>query len=218
MKKFILSALVLAAVAGGGWWYVTQQQATPEPLAATFTPSTVDGIQPLDMPLGNPDAPVVVIEYSSLTCPHCANFHRNVFPRIREEFIDTDRILFLKREVFFDRFGLWAAMVARCGGEERFHGIVELVYQTQAQWTASNDPAVIAENLRRLGRQAGMSDPELNACMEDEQKALDLMAFYQANAEAHNIRATPSFIINGQPYSNMPWPEFERLLNEKLGD
>lgn len=217
MNKLILPALAVAVAAGaGGWWYMSQNQ--PQPTAAiSTTTGQSTAIHALDFPLGNPDSPVVVVEYSSFTCPHCANFNQGAYRQIKENFIDTDQILFLKREVYFDRYGLWAGMVARCGGGTRYHGMVELIYQTQSNWAGSNDPAVVAENLRRLGRQAGMSDAEVTACLEDADKALELTEFYQANAETYGIRSTPSFVINGELYSNMPYAEFERILTEKLG-
>jgi protein-disulfide isomerase len=174
-------------------------------------------LHPLDMVLGNPEASVVMVEYSSLTCPHCAAFNAGAFQQIKENFIDTGRVFYIKREVYFDRYGLWAAMVARCGGEARYHGMLELIYQTQRTWAASSDPMQVANNLRRLGRQAGMSDTEINACLEDSEMALALTEFYQQNAETYGIRSTPSFVIDGQLYSNMAYAEFERILNEKLG-
>ncbi len=216
MNKTLIPAIAVAAAIGaGGWWYMTQSDAPAEFQAASAVADTE--IHPLDMPLGNPDASVVVVEYSSLTCPHCANFSANVLPQIQENFIDTGDILYLKREVYFDRYGLWAAMVARCGGEERYHGMLELIYQTQDTWASASDPAQVANNLRRLGRQAGMSDEQVNACLEDSDKALELTEFYQHNSETYGIRATPSFVINGELHSNMPYSEFESILNDKLG-
>ncbi len=217
MNKMILPALAIAVAAGaGGWWFMTQNQSPPVAAASTPTGQATE-IHALDFPLGNPDASVVVVEYSSFTCPHCATFNQGAFQQIKENFIDTDQILFLKREVYFDRYGLWAGMVARCGGGTRYHGMVELIYETQSSWAGSNDPAVVADNLRRLGRQAGMSNDEINACLEDADKALELTEFYQANAERYGIRSTPSFVINGELFSNMPYAEFERVLTEKLG-
>ncbi len=221
MNKLLLPAIaLLAALGAGAWWFTSQQSAAPEILA-----STSDGVatgadtelHPLDMPLGNPDASVVMVEYSSLTCPHCATFNQGVFQQIKENFVDTGEVFYLKREVYFDRPGLWAAMVARCGGEERYHGMLNLIYETQSHWAGTNDPAEIANRLRRLGRQAGMSDEQVNACLEDGDKALAMTEFYQANAETYGIRSTPSFVIDGTLYSNMSYAEFERILNEKLG-
>ncbi len=217
MNKLLLPAVALSGVLiAGGWWYNSQSSAPEVVATATVADSAID-IHPLDMPLGNPEASVVVIEYSSLTCPHCATFNASVFPQLKENFIETDQIFYLKREVYFDRYGLWAAMVARCGGEDRYHGMLDLIYQTQRDWAGSNDPADVANRLRRLGRQAGMSDDQVNSCLEDADKALELTEFYQANAETHGIRSTPSFIIDGELFSNMPYAEFERVLNDKLG-
>lgn len=217
MTKFLLPALAIAAAIGGGsWWFMTQGAQNPVASANTVVGERSQ-IHSLDFPLGNPDAPVVVVEFSSLTCPHCATFNQGAFRQIKERFIDTDQILYLKREVYFDRFGLWAGMVARCGGAERYHGIVDLIYQSQSNWIGSGDPMVVAENLRRLGRQAGMSAEQVDACLNDADKALELTEFYQANAERYGIRSTPSFVINGQLFTNMPFAEFERILTEKLG-
>lgn len=216
MNKFVLPAIAVAAALGaGGWWYSTQS--APAVTESASTAASPVQAQELDFPLGNADAPVTVVEYSSFTCPHCATFNQGPYEQLKADFIDTGRIQYIKREVYFDRYGLWAGMVARCGGGERYHGIVEMLYEQQRDWAGANDPAQVAANLRRLGRQAGMNDEELNACLEDADTALALTEFYQANAEADNIRATPTFVINGQQYQNMPYDEFARILNEKLG-
>lgn len=221
MNKMILPAIaVVGALGAGGWWYMGQQSGPATPASAQGTPATTNTdarVQPLDIPLGNVEAPVVVIEYSSLTCPHCAAFNMGPYQQLKADFIDTGRILYLKREVYFDRYGLWAGMVARCAGDDRYHALTGLIYEQQRTWAASNDPATVADNLRRLGRQAGMDNAQLDACLGDADKALALTEFYQANAEADNVRSTPSFIINGEPYSNMPYEEFSRILTEKLG-
>ncbi|NBB98496.1 MAG: thioredoxin domain-containing protein [Alphaproteobacteria bacterium] len=216
MNKFILPAIaVVAALGVGGWWYSSQS-------SANSPTASVDGASPvqaheLDFPLGNADAPVTVVEYSSFTCPHCATFNQGPYEQLKADFIDTGRIQYIKREVYFDRYGLWAGMVARCGGGERYHGIVDMLYEQQRDWAGANDPGQVANNLRAIGRKAGMNDAELNACLEDADKALALTEFYQANAEADEIRATPTFMINGQQYQNMPYDEFARVLDEKLG-
>ncbi|MCC1480079.1 DsbA family protein [Roseibaca sp. Y0-43] len=216
MNKFVLPAIAVAAALGaGGWWYSTQS--APAVTESASTAASPVQAHELDFPLGNADAPVTVVEYSSFTCPHCATFNQGPYEQLKADFIDTGRIQYIKREVYFDRYGLWAGMVARCGGGERYHGIVEMLYEQQRDWAGANDPAQVAANLRRLGRQAGMNDEELNACLEDADTALALTEFYQANAEADNIRATPTFVINGQQYQNMPYDEFARVLNEKLG-
>ncbi|MCC5985647.1 MAG: DsbA family protein [Rhodobacteraceae bacterium] len=220
--RVIAAALAAIAIAAGGWWFLRPDpqpdvSALPAPGAANAeTVAAADLPEVPEINLGNSDAPVTVIEYASFTCPHCANFHLGPFQDIKANFIETGQIQYIIREVYFDPYGLWAAMVARCGGIERYHGVSELLYQTQRQWTAGDNPAAVAENLRRIGRQAGMSGDEVNACLEDREMALALTAAYQRNAEADNIRATPTFMINGRQYSNMPYSEFESVLNDLL--
>ncbi len=212
----LAAAAALAVTAGVGWMTSRAPDALP-PLAAGAQEGTVDTSMVQEMTLGNPEAAVTVIEYASFTCPHCANFHDTVFEKLKTNYIDTGKIHFIYREVYFDRFGLWAGMVARCGGGTRYFGISDLIYEKQREWTAGGDPATIAQNLRTIGKTAGLSDEQLDACLSDGDMAQALVAAYQKNAEADGIEATPSFIINGQKYSNMSYEDFARILDEKLG-
>ena len=169
-----------------------------------------------EMTLGDPDAPVTVVEYASFTCPHCANFHQSVFERLKEDYIDTGKVQLIYREVYFDKFGLWAGMVARCGGDEKYFGLVDLIYENQSEWAQGNDPAEIAASLRRLGRTAGLEEDALNACLQDAGKAQALVAEYQRNAEADGIRSTPSFVIEGELHTNMPYDEMSEIIDSHL--
>ena len=171
-----------------------------------------------EMVLGSPDAPVEVIEYASYTCPHCASFHANQFKALQANYIDTGKIRFVYREVYFDRPGLWASMIARCAGtEEFFFAFSDLLYAEQRAWLASGDPAGIVADLRRLAKTAGMDDAALDACLSDAAKAEALFTWYQENAERDGINSTPSFMIDGVKYSNMAYDEFAAILDEKLG-
>ncbi|WP_424967140.1 DsbA family protein [Dinoroseobacter sp. S375] len=215
------AALALAVIAGGTYWYSTQQsggtaQGVSFSPVSTATAQEVDTSGIIDMTLGAEDAPITVVEYASFTCPHCKTFHENVFKDIKENYIDTGKVQFIYREVYFDRFGLWAGMVARCGGEERYFGITDVLFEQQSEWTGNGSPAVVADNLRRIGRVAGMSDEQVNACLQDGEKAQALVAFYQQNAEADGISSTPSFIINGESYSNMNYRDFSAVLDGLL--
>ncbi|WP_179378129.1 DsbA family protein [Jannaschia marina] len=154
-----------------------------------------------DITLGDPNAPVKVVEYASYTCPHCATFHNNTFKEFQKEYIDSGKVHFTYREVFFDRYGLWAAMVARCAGADRYFGVADLLYQTQGQWARQGDAASVAESLKRVGAQAGLTPDALDACLQDADMAQNLVAWYEANAEEDNVRSTPSFLINGEMHS-----------------
>jgi protein-disulfide isomerase len=182
---------------------------------ATADAATEEDGEVREMTLGEDDAPVEIIEYASFTCPHCASFHENAFGKLKKNYIDTGKVKFVLREVYFDRYGLWAGMVARCSGPDRYFGIVDILYERQKEW-AKGDPAEIADNLRRIGRSSGMSEEQLEACLTDGEKAQAMVAVYQENAERDGINSTPSFMIDGELKSNMSYDELKTLLDEKL--
>jgi protein-disulfide isomerase len=169
------------------------------------------------MVLGNADAPVTLIEYASFTCPHCAHFHETVFKDLKKDYIDTGKVKFIYREVFFDRYGLWAAMVARCGGETRYFGINGMLFEQQKDWAHSEDPAVAVEALKKIGRTAGMDDTTLQACLQDAAMAQALVMKYEETTKTDGVTATPTLFINGEKYSNMSYEELKKILDEKLG-
>lgn len=170
----------------------------------------------LEMSKGSDDAPVTVVEYASFTCPHCARFHLDVFPQVRANFIDEGKVKFVMREVYFDRFGLWAGMIARCAGPDRYFGVVDLLFERQSEWLSGGDPTAVVDSLKAIGRQAGMVNDEMDACLEDQQFAKALVESYQTNATADEISGTPSFIVNGTKQSNMGYQQFAAMLNAEL--
>ena len=170
-----------------------------------------------DMFLGPDDAPITVIEYASFTCPHCATFHKEVYKLLKKKYIDTNKIKFVFREVYFDKYGMWASLVARCAGKDKFFGLTDMIMKTQNKWTrAENDLAIVGE-LRKLGRLAGLGEEQLQSCLEDGVKLRALVGWYKENATRDKVKSTPSFIIDGQLYANMSFEEFSQLLDEKLG-
>jgi len=171
-----------------------------------------------DMVQGSADAKVEIIEYASFTCPHCASFHAGPYKDLKKDYIDTGKVKFVYREVYFDRFGLWASMIARCAGPDRFFGMTDLIYKEQSLWSRAGDPAAIVTELRKIGLKGGLDNDTLDACLEDADNAQALVAWYQENAERDNIRSTPSFLINGEPYSNMNYADFSAIIDEKLAE
>ncbi len=220
MTRTLTLIAAVACLAIGGWVLTNQNQTSVDPFGAAFAQdaSDVDTSMIKDMSLGNPDAAVTVIEYASFTCPHCASFHTDSFKQLKADFIDTGKINFIYRDVYFDRPGLWAAIVARCGegAENRFFGIADLIYQRQNQWARSSDPQQIVDQLRTIGKTAGLTDGQLDACFSDGDKAQALYAYYLQNADEDGIDSTPSFVINGQKYSNMAYDEMKELIESKL--
>jgi protein-disulfide isomerase len=162
------------------------------------------------------DAKVKIVEYASFTCPHCATFHDQVFKTLKTDYIDTGKVLFEYREVYFDRYGLWAAMIARCGGDLRYFGISDILFDTQQDWAASEDPNVVVENLKKIGRTAGMDDVTLDACMADGANAEALVAHFEKNMEADAVEGTPTIFVNGVKHPNMTYPELKAIIETEL--
>ena len=201
------AAVALSSMGG----LVSAQDATEDAVQST-------AIEIPDMVIGDADAPIEMIEYASFTCPHCARFHADVYPLLKADYIDTGKVKFIYREVYFDRFGLWASMIARCGGEARFFGLSNLIYEKQRDWSASGDPAIVIEELRTLAKTAGLNDEALDACMSDAEQAQALVGWYQANAERDQVSSTPSFLINGEKHGNMNYADMQVLLDGLLPD
>ncbi|GAA6209294.1 DsbA family protein [Cognatishimia sp. WU-CL00825] len=218
MNRIIPIALAAVVAIAGGIYYFSKSGPTAPVQTSVATPqaSDVDTTGIPDMILGEASAPITMIEYASFTCPHCANFHASTYPKLKADFIDTGKVKFVFREVYFDRFGLWASMIARCGGQERFFGITDLLFKDQAHWSGAGDPVAIADAIRKIGRLAGLGDEALQSCLNDQENAEALVAWYQNNAAADEVTGTPSFVINGSKYSNMSYSELKDLLNGML--
>lgn len=221
VKNFGLSALALVMMAGAGLWLgqggttgalsfaAEAQETTAAPAEAPVVP---------DMTIGAADAPITMVEYASYTCPHCATFHSEVFKQLKTDYIDTGKVKFTFREVYFDRYGLWASMVARCGGEMRYFGISGILFETQKEWAASNEPATVVENLKKIGRTAGMDDATLGACLEDGAMAQAMVDAYQKNSAADDVTATPTIFVNGEKHSNMSYADLKEVLDAELAE
>lgn len=171
-----------------------------------------------EMSIGAADAPITVIEYASFTCPHCANFHTDVYGQIKENYIDTGKVRMIFRPVYFDRLGLWADLLARCGGQERYVGISGMIYEKQREWTAGDGALDIVNNLYDIGRLAGLNDADMETCMQNNDVAQALVKTSTANMEADGINSTPTFVINGEVISNMPYSDFVSTFDEILGE
>jgi protein-disulfide isomerase len=223
-KKLSLVAVFVLALGAALWLGQSRAPGMTDlgPLAASAQETTAEAPATLPLPevpdmiLGNADAPVTLVEYASYTCPHCAQFHDTVFKDLKKDYIDTGKVKFVFREVYFDRYGLWAAMVARCGGETRYFGISSMLFDQQKEWAVSDDPAAVVENLKKIGRTAGMDDATIQACLEDAGMAEAMVARFQENMETDKVEGTPTLIINGVSHSNMSYEDLKVILDEKL--
>ena len=224
MRKFAYMFVVFGLAVGLGVWLnqslqtaaLDQEFALPFAANAQSSDADAGAAEIIDMVQGAEDAPITVIEYASFTCPHCARFHSDVYKLLRKNYIDTGKVKFIFREVYFDKYGMWASMIARCSGPDRFFGMTDLILNSQSTWARAGDDLAIVEALRKIGRLSGMQDAALDSCLQDGEKLRALVGWYKENAQRDGIQSTPSFLIDGQPYKNMDYEEFAKILDEKL--
>lgn len=167
-----------------------------------------------DMVLGDAGAPITMIEYSSLTCPHCASFHEKTLPDIKKNYIDTGKLRLVYRHFPFDQPAVMAATLAECAGPEGFFKFLDVLFGSQSSWARSAD---LLEVLTSIGRLGGLKAEAIAACFNDEALVNRILASRVDGAKEFDINSTPTFIINGeklvgaQPYVRFV-EVFETLL------
>jgi len=147
-----------------------------------------------DKTLGPDDAKVIVVEYASATCPHCAAFHTSVFKELKTEFIDTGKIRFISREFPLDDLALAGFMVARCVPDDKYFGMLDLIYEQQKVWAGQNARA----ELLKMAKLAGLSETDFDTCLKNEELAKGILEIRKDGAEKFDVKSTPTFYINGK--------------------
>jgi protein-disulfide isomerase len=227
LKAHILAAFVAASAFAGSDAVWTSLSASPGnpganwgfPVFATASAQTPATHAPRkegdDFVMGNPDAQTVIIEYASLTCPHCARFHADTLPKIKAQYIDTGLVKFIYRDFPLDRVALQAAQVARCMPAERFFGFLDVLYRQQDQWAAGRDANAMVERIKQLGAVAGLSRERATACIEDQAMQLKIVGAAQAGERDYKINATPTLVINGKRHTgSVAFEEVDKALRE----
>lgn len=169
-----------------------------------------------DMALGPADAPVTITEFASMTCPHCAAFNKDVFPKLKAEYIDTGKIRYIFREFPLDIKAAAGSMLTRCianGDAQKYFAVTDMLFRSQNDWVVKNT----TETLGRIGKQAGLSQQQVEACLKD-QALLDKIAADQKYAsEVLKVDSTPTFFINGEKIKGETSLEvFEKKINPLL--
>ncbi len=156
----------------------------------------LDAASPLgDRAIGDPNAPVVMIEYASATCPHCAEFHEKLLPQIKTEYIDTGKVRFIFREFPLDQLALGAFMLARCLPEDKYFPVIDLMFRRQRTWTQAKNPA---DDLFKITQMAGMTQAEFEACVSRKDLAKAISETAKKAATDFAIKGTPAIFVNGQ--------------------
>jgi protein-disulfide isomerase len=164
--------------------------------------------------VGRPDAPVTVIEYFSLTCGHCAAFHRDTWPRVKRDLVDTGRVRMIWRDFPLDQTGLMAAMVARALPPDRYEGFISTLFQTQDRWAfgRNSDPRT---ELARIAALAGMSREAFDAAITDQALGRGILEMRLAGQQQHNVNSTPTFVFGSRVVpGNMPFDRFAAIVAE----
>ncbi|MTH95159.1 DsbA family protein [Roseibium sp. RKSG952] len=165
-------------------------------LAETFNPSEIMKSFMLDdMTIGVPDAPVTVIEYASLTCGHCANFHRNTYPRLKSDFIETGKVRFIMREFPLDLVATAGSMLARSLPADKYFGVVDLMFRNQQDWAFTDNPY---ESLLALAKQIGFTQETFEVALTNQKLLEDIIAGREMALSKFGVDSTPSFFINGE--------------------
>jgi protein-disulfide isomerase len=194
VKNFVLTVITIATVALAG---VITAQAQEKPWA-------------IDEVMGKADAPITIIEYSSLTCPHCAKFHAETFPKVKSEWIDTGKARLIFRDLPWDALAQATAMVSHCSGD-RYFAYLNTFFRTQAQWAQNPSPLTAIKTIAKLG---GMGEDQVDKCLADSGLLNEINARKDEALNRYKVDSTPSFIINGKLYTGeMPYDEFAKLLS-----
>lgn len=220
MRKILIGLGIIAIAAVIGVVVVEMRPATknvpaPPPLSSfASAPQLPYTVFSDDRVMGKADAPVTIVEYASMTCPHCAHFAVDVLPVVKPLLIDSGKVRLIFRDYPLDAYALRGAMLVRCVGNQHAFGMIDLLFQRQMAWAGSEDPRA---GLLAIAKQAGMSEADFNACM-DNKTIQDAVTQSRVTAEqAYKINSTPSFLINGRLIVGAPEPqEIVQLVNALL--
>jgi protein-disulfide isomerase len=168
-----------------------------------------------DVALGPTDAKVTIIEYASMTCSHCAAFHKETYPELKKRYIDTGKVRFILREFPLDPLATAGFMLARCDGDSKYYPITDLLFDNQSAWAFTSKPL---DALQQMMKQAGFSKEKFEACLKD-QKLYDAVNAVRKRAdETFKVNSTPTFFINGQRISGaVSIDEIEKIIKPILG-
>jgi protein-disulfide isomerase len=164
--------------------------------------------------LGDPSAKLVVVEWFSMTCPHCASFHLETLPELKRRYIDTGKVRLVVRDFPTDAVALKAHVLAHCAGPERYFAFVDALLQSQARWASAKDPIAALRQMAKLG---GLADAQIDVCLADRAMEDEVLRMRLEAQQKHDVRSTPSFLIGGKVHAGNRSPdEFAKLFDPLL--
>lgn len=221
----ILGVLVVAAAAalfykshmGGSFMGAGPVTTFAPPAGGGPAPaSDLLAVSPDDMVLGATGAPVTIVEYASLTCPHCAHFTTDTLPQLKSTYIDTGKVKLVFRDFPLDPLALRAAMLAHCAGKGRYYGFVEVLFQNQKSWAEGEDPDAALAGIAKIG---GIGKEQFDHCMADDALAQRVTKSRFDAEKALEIQNTPTFFINGKRFPGaQPFEKFDEAIKPLLNN
>ncbi len=166
--------------------------------------------------LGDADAPITIIEYASMTCPHCAKFHSETFADVKKEYIDTGKVYWVFREFPLDKLALKSSMMARCVPPSMFFNLIEVLFVNQSRWIEADEPM---KALEKTGRLAGMTPALFEECTKNTELEMHVLKNMQSGQNRWSVSATPTFIFNyGEEKASgaLKFQEFKEILDKLL--
>jgi protein-disulfide isomerase len=169
-----------------------------------------------DMTMGNEKAPVTIIEYASMTCPHCAHFQEVTFPELKKRYIDTGKVHYIFREFPLDSLAAAAFMLARCAGKDdkdKYFALIDTLFRQQRQWAVEKPiPPLLA-----IAKQAGFTEQSFNACLANQQMLDGIENTRQRAIKQFKVQSTPTFFINGTAHPGaLSIEEISKLIEPYL--
>lgn len=211
---YAIGAAAVAALAVGLYFFSAEAPADPKAPKTDPEMAALMETGPLeDVILGDPKADTVIVEYASMTCPHCAQFYTEVFPQLKEKYIDTGKARFIFREFPLDGLAVAASMLARCAGNDRFYPMLDGLFETQESWAVPGADG--KEKLKLIAKQAGFSEESFEQCLADKELFDKLVAVRKKAHEDYGVDATPSFFVNGKRLPGVGLEVFESAIEGK---
>jgi len=163
-----------------------------------------------DRVIGNPDAPITIIEYASLTCGHCAAFHKNTMPRLKRDWLDTGRAKLVYRDFPLDNNAATAAVIARCAPEDRYYSLLSVFFSRQSSWARMDDPVPV---LALLAESRGLTRQQIDACLDDGDLLDGVLQSRIVGQQRHGIDSTPTFVVGERVINGaMSFEDFDAVL------
>lgn len=164
--------------------------------------------------IGSPNAKVTIIEYASLSCPHCAHFQTETYPKLKKDYIDTGKVRLLYRDFPLDTRALAGSVIARCVAPEKGYPFVQILFAKQEEWAAAQNPL---EPLRALAKSAGIPEEEVDKCLDKKELVSSIMDERERSVSTYRIDATPAFFIGDENLQgDAPYEQFQAILDAQL--